>query len=163
MQAYGSILRLDVYVNVNYEPAMTMEMPKADRDPRSDPEAFFSIHDLIAEFGVTARTIRHYEAKGMLRPLRKGRHRLFGARERTRLKLILRGRRLGFSLADVRDMIDLYDAPAGETGQLACFMQKIAERRRELQQKQRDIRDTLDDLGRAEEGCRRRLAELGKT
>ena len=126
----------------------------------SDPDPLVTIHDLIAEFGVTARTIRYYEAEGMLHPVRRGQHRLFGPRERIRLKLILRGRRLGFSLAEIRDIVDLYDAESGEAGQLDYFLQKIDERRRELRQKERDIKETLDDLAKAERRCRARLDEL---
>lgn len=127
-----------------------------------DEESLVTIHDLIAEFGVTARTIRYYEAEGMLHPLRQGQHRLFSPRERIRLKLILRGRRLGFSLAEVREIVDLYDAESGEAGQLEHFLGKIEERRSELRQKQQDIKETLDDLAVSERRCRARLEELDK-
>ncbi len=120
----------------------------------------FGIGELAREFGVTARTIRFYEDLGLLTPLREGQKRVYRARDRVRLKLILRGKRLGFSLAETREMIELYDAPAGEVGQLRLFRDKIAARRAELDSKRRDIEAALSDLDRAEERCRARLGEL---
>jgi DNA-binding transcriptional MerR regulator len=121
----------------------------------------YGIGELAREFGVTARTIRFYEDLGMLTPLREGQKRVYRARDRVRLKLILRGKRLGFSLAETREMIELYDAPEGEFGQLRLFREKIAERRAELEAKRRDIAAALKDLDRADERCRGRLGELG--
>lgn len=125
-----------------------------------EQEKIYSITDLTREFDITTRTVRFYEAEGMLHPARRGRSRLFNQRDRTRLKLILRGRRLGFSLADIREIIDLYDAEPGEAGQLIWFLDKIAERRSELEQKQRDIDVTFADLAEVEQRCRERLREL---
>ena len=123
----------------------------------------YGIGELAREFGVTARTIRFYEDLGMLTPLREGRKRVYRPRDRVRLKLILRGKRLGFSLAETREMIELYDAPEGEVGQLRLFRDKIAERRVELESKRRDIAAALADLDRADEHCRARLGELEAT
>jgi DNA-binding transcriptional MerR regulator len=120
----------------------------------------YSITELTREFDVTTRTIRFYEAEGMLKPLRRGRTRLFPARERTRLKLILRGKRLGFSLAEIREIINLYDTEPGERGQLNHFLSKIAERRGDLEQKRLDIEATLAELGQVERRCQDRLKEL---
>ncbi len=120
----------------------------------------FGIGELAREFGVTARTIRFYEDLGMLTPLREGQKRVYRPRDRVRLKLILRGKRLGFSLAETREMIELYDAPEGEVGQLRLFRDKIAERRAELESKRRDIAAALADLERADDRCRARLGEL---
>ncbi len=120
----------------------------------------FGIGELAREFGVTARTIRFYEDLGLLTPLREGQKRVYRGRDRVRLKLILRGKRLGFSLAETREMIELYDAPAGEVGQLRLFRDKIAAKRAELDGKRRDIEAALADLDRAEERCRARLGEL---
>ncbi len=119
-----------------------------------------TIADLTREFGVTARTIRFYEAEGMLSPERAGTQRLYHPRDRVRLKLILRGKRLGFSLAEIREIIDLYDSAPGEVAQLHHFLDKIAERRADLAQKQRDIEVTLKELQQVEESCRSRLSEL---
>ncbi len=122
----------------------------------------FSITELTREFEVTTRTLRFYEAEGMLAPLRRGRTRLYNQRQRTRLKLILRGRRLGLSLADIRVIIDMYDAAPGEAGQLTLLIEKISEQRAALAQKQRDIELTLTELRAVETKCHERLSELGE-
>ena len=122
----------------------------------------YGIAELAREFGVTHRTSRFYEDQGMLTPLRDGQRRIYRPRDRTRLKLILRGRRLGFPLAEVREIIDLYDAPAGEAGQLARLVARITARKAELEQKRRDIEASLRDLGAVAETCRKRLGELEK-
>ncbi len=123
-------------------------------------ERLYSITELTREFDITTRTLRFYEAEGMLSPLRRGRQRLFSLRDRTRLKLILRGKRLGLSLADIRDIIDMYDAEPGEQGQLAYLVERIAGRRSELEQKQKDIELTLAELEQVETRCLQRLAQL---
>ncbi len=120
----------------------------------------YSIAELAREFAVTPRTIRFYEDQGMLSPLRDGQRRIYRPRDRTRLKLILRGKRLGFPLAEVREIIDLYDAPLGEDAQLHRFLAKIAERRRELEAKREDIEASLRELDAAADTCRARLREL---
>ena len=79
-------------------------------------KSVFSIGLLAREFDVTTRTIRFYEDQGLLSPRRRGQTRLFDQRDRTRLKLILRGKRLGFSLSEINEIVDMYDAPPGETG-----------------------------------------------
>ena len=106
----------------------------------------FGIGELAREFGVTARTIRFYEDQGMITPRRAGQRRIYAPRDRTRLKLILRGRRLGFSLAEICEIVDLYDAPSGESGQLALLLDKIAARRTDLEAKRRDLEASLADL-----------------
>ncbi|RMD62624.1 MAG: MerR family DNA-binding transcriptional regulator [Alphaproteobacteria bacterium] len=120
----------------------------------------YTIAELAREFDVTPRTIRHYEAEGLIAPLRSGTRRIYRPRDRTRLKLVLRGRRLGFSLAEIREIIDLYDAPAGEAAQLKLLLDKIMVRRRELEAKRRDIDASLRDLDAVAQNCRRRLASL---
>ncbi len=120
----------------------------------------YSIADLAREFGVTTRAIRFYEDQGMLSPLRDGQRRIYRLRDRTRLKLILRGKRLGFPLADVGKIIDLYDAPRGEDAQLHRLLAKIAERRHELEAKREDIEASLHDLDAVADNCRFRLQEL---
>ena len=123
----------------------------------------FGIAEMSREFGVTPRTIRFYEAEGLLAPLRDGQRRIFRGRDRTRLRLILRGRRLGFPLAEVREIVGLYDAPSGEAGQLAYLLDRIAARKADLEDKRRDIEASLDDLDGVAADCRARLAELDGT
>ncbi len=110
---------------------------------------------------MTTRTLRFYEQQGLIDPLRRGRTRLYRPADRTRLKLILRGRRLGFSLSEIRDIVGMYDAPPGERGQLHHLIDRIEEKRAELLEKQRDIDLTLGELDAVEAGCRERLASLG--
>lgn len=120
----------------------------------------FSITDLAQEFDITTRAIRFYEDQGLLAPARRGQSRIYSPRDRTRLKLILRGKRLGFSLAEVAEIVGLYDNQPGEIGQLDFFLSKIADRRALLNQQQEDIAVTLDELDSVEVRCRERLAEL---
>lgn len=119
-----------------------------------------TIAELSREMNVTARTIRFYEAEGMLSPERQGTQRLYHPRDRVRLKLILRGKRLGFTLAEVREIIDLYDSAPGEIGQLQHFLDKIEERKDVLEQKRKDIDVTLSELRDVEQTCRERLQLL---
>jgi len=119
-----------------------------------------SIADLAKEFGVTTRTIRFYEGEGLLAPKRQGQKRLFAPRDRVRLKLILRGKRLGFSLSEIAEILDLYDAAPGEEGQLSLLLGRIAERRAALKQQRRDIDQTLADLAKVERRCRDRQKQL---
>lgn len=120
----------------------------------------YTITQLAQEFDVTTRTIRFYEDQGLLTPARKGQTRVYSSRDRVRLKLVLRGKRLGFSLGEIREMLDMYDAEPGETGQLQLFLSKITERRRLLEQQQEDIALTLKELSDIESQCRARLHSL---
>ena len=122
----------------------------------------YGIADLAQEFAVTTRTIRYYEDQGLLSPRRRGQTRLYSPRDRTRLKLILRGKRLGFSLSEVAEIIQLYDTEPGEGGQLDFFIDKIRERRASLEQQREDIDVTIEELDAVEQRCRDRLAQLGK-
>lgn len=108
----------------------------------------FSISELASEFDVTTRTIRFYEDKGLVTPERDGQRRIYSARDRVRLKLIMRGKRLGFSLDEIRRMIDLYDEDPTEVRQLRLFLEKIEERRASLSRQQEDIAVILDELDR---------------
>lgn len=119
-----------------------------------------TIAELSREMNVTARTIRFYEAEGMLSPERQRTQRLYHPRDRVRLKLILRGKRLGFTLAEIREIIDLYDSAPGELGQLQHFLDKIEERKADLEQKRKDIDVTLSELRDVEQACRERLQLL---
>jgi DNA-binding transcriptional MerR regulator len=120
----------------------------------------YSIGELAREFGVSIRTIRHYEDEGLLAPLRDGQRRIFSQRDRTRLALVLRGRRLGFSLAEAREIIDLYSAPQGEAGQLRVLLDRLAEKRSELAARRRDLDASIDNMDRYAARCRQRLADL---
>ena len=122
---------------------------------------FYTISDLAKEFDVTTRTIRFYEDQNLISPLREGTRRLFRARDRTRLKLILRGKRLGFTLAEISEIVVMYDAAPGEVGQLRLLISKIEGRRAQLQQQMQDIEATLSDLSEVENRCRDRLSDLG--
>jgi DNA-binding transcriptional MerR regulator len=124
---------------------------------RTAGAASYSITDLAREFDVTTRTIRFYEDEGLISPARRGQTRIFSPRDRVRLKLILRGKRLGFSLEEIREIVDLYDAAPGEEGQLRHFLAKIGERRAALEQQRADIAETLGELAEVEERC---LAQL---
>lgn len=125
------------------------------------PAATFTVGELAKAFDITTRTLRFYEEQGLLAPVRRGRQRLFSQRDRTRLRLILRGRRLGFSLAEIGEIVDLYDAPPGERGQLEHFLDCIKARRAQLAAKADDISQTLADLDAVEGRCRARMSELG--
>ncbi len=121
----------------------------------------YGIADLAQEFDVTTRTIRYYEDQGLLSPRRRGQTRIYSPRDRTRLKLILRGKRLGFSLSEVAEIIQLYDTEPGEAGQLEFFIDKIRERRTALEQQRQDIDVTIEELELVEQRCRERLAQIG--
>ena len=123
-------------------------------------DSWFSIGQLAREFDVTTRTIRFYEDEGLLSPLRRGQTRLFDQRDRTRLKLILRGKRLGFSLAEIREIVDMYDAPPGEAGQLKVLIEKIEARRNRLLQQRADIAVALRELDGVSARCTERLAAM---
>jgi len=130
-------------------------------NPSSDTHNIsYSISDLAREFGVTTRAIRFYEDEGLLRPGRSGRQRVYRTRDRVRLKLILRGKRLGFSLNEVGEIINMYDSNPGEAGQLRYFLEQIQRRRETLKQQHHDIDVTLQDLDTIEAQCQDRLTAL---
>jgi DNA-binding transcriptional MerR regulator len=120
----------------------------------------WSITRLAEEFGVTLRTIRHYEDVGLINPERRGTTRVFHARDRIRLQLILRGKRLGFSLPEIRTIVNMYDEQPGEAGQLQYLLDQIDVRRAELDQMRRDIDETMTELALVEARCREDLAGL---
>jgi DNA-binding transcriptional MerR regulator len=122
---------------------------------------FFTISELTREFGVSTRTIRFYEDEGLIKPVRRGRTRLFRPSDRRLLVMILRGKRLGFSIAEIGEILQMYKEPPGEAGQLRLLIRRVQERRAELEQKRRDIDDTLRELDQVEESSLARLAELG--
>jgi len=126
-----------------------------------DDKNYYTITELTREFGVSTRTIRFYEDEGLINPVRRGRTRLFRQAERRLLSFILRGKRLGFSIAEIREILQMYKEPPGEAGQLRLLMAKVNEKREELEQKRRDIEETLAELDQVEEASLARLAELG--
>jgi DNA-binding transcriptional MerR regulator len=124
---------------------------------------YYTITELTREFGVSTRTLRFYEDEGLIHPVRRGRTRLFRPADRILIRQILRGKRLGFSIAEIREIIQMYKTPPGEAGQLRAIITKAAEKREELRQKRKDIDDTLAELEQVEESCLGRLAELRVT
>jgi len=119
----------------------------------------YGIAELAREFDVTTRTIRYYEDKGLLSPTRKGQRRVYAPRDRVRLKLIMRGKRLGFSLDEIRELIDLYDVDPTEATQLRRFLDKISEHKAMLVRQQADIAETLSEMQRIEAQCSQLLSE----
>ncbi len=112
----------------------------------ASPPVTFSISELAQEFALTTRTIRFYEDEGLLAPTRRGRTRIYGPRERTRLKLILRGKRLGLSLVEIREILDLYDTNVDEVPQLRKFLEILDNRRALLLQQREDIDVVLAEV-----------------
>ncbi|WP_312722701.1 MerR family DNA-binding transcriptional regulator [Mobilicoccus sp.] len=132
---------------------MTTRPSATDTEPRT-------IAQVAEEFGVTHRTIRHYEALGLVSPERDGTRRLFHRRDRIRLDLVLRGRRLGFPLEEIRRIVDMYDDHPGERGQLEYVLAQIDERRADLEQRRADIEVALTELDTLERRCREDLEGL---
>ncbi|MGI9287492.1 MAG: MerR family transcriptional regulator [Pseudomonadales bacterium] len=113
----------------------------------------FTISNLAAEFDVTTRTIRFYEEKGLLSPTRKGSTRIYTSADRVKLQLILRGKRLGLTLEESRDIIAMYDPAHGNREQLQSLIHAIRDKRSQLQQQLHDIEQMMLDLRAAEERC----------
>jgi len=124
-------------------------------------DEYYSITELTREFGVSTRTLRFYEDEGLIHPERRGRTRLYRAADRRLIREILRGRRIGFTVAEIREIIQVYKEPPGEAGQLRLLMRRLEEKRENLRQKRKDIDDTLTELDNIEEACLTRLAEIG--
>jgi DNA-binding transcriptional MerR regulator len=122
---------------------------------------YYTITELTREFGISTRTLRFYEDEGLIQPVRRGRTRLFRPSDRHLVKQIMRGKRLGFSINEIREVIQIYREPPGEVGQLKLMIKRIDEKRDGLRQKRRDLEETLAELDQAEESCVERLAELG--
>jgi DNA-binding transcriptional MerR regulator len=120
----------------------------------------WTIAEVADDFGLTHRAVRHYEELGLITPERRGTQRIFHRRDRTRLGLILRGKRLGFPLEQIRTIIDLYDAPRGRSSQLEYVLDQIDERRADLEQRRRDLDDALTELDRFARTCRTELEGL---
>jgi DNA-binding transcriptional MerR regulator len=108
----------------------------------------FGIGQLAEEFGVTSRALRLYEEEGLLDPERDGTRRIYNERDRVRLRLILRGKRLGWSLAEIRESFDLYDSDRGEEAQLELMLDKLSQRRELLLRQKRDVDHALEEVER---------------
>lgn len=121
----------------------------------------FSIRDLTREFGISSRTLRFYEEKGLLEPARRGEQRLYSRRDRARLKYVLMGKRVGFSLEEVREMLDLYDLGDGQVSQLKFALGRFQERIGKLEAQKRDIEYAITELTRASLGVASMLTARG--
>lgn len=122
----------------------------------------YSISELSQEFGVTARTIRFYEDEGLVAPARRGRMRVYSARDRARLSIILRGKRVGFSLSEIREMLDLYDLKDGGIAQTLYARRKFEERIAALERQKSDIEESLAELRLGLAAIENRLSETGE-
>jgi len=111
-----------------------------------ETDSVYSVTELAVDLGITARAIRHYESKGLLSPRRAGKTRVYSHRERGRLQIILRGKRLGFSLADIGEYLDLYDADATQHEQLVLLLDRISTRLTDLEQQKGDLATLLAEL-----------------
>lgn len=122
--------------------------------PSAESQArLFTITELAAEFDITPRAIRFYEDMGLLEPARAGRNRVYTHRDRTRLKLTLRGKRLGLTLQEIKQLVDMYDAKTGAAPQLKAFLEVLRQHRRQLEQQLDDIEVTLAEIAQHEERC----------
>jgi DNA-binding transcriptional MerR regulator len=124
----------------------------------------WTVGELADELGVTTRTLRFYEAEGLISPRRAGTQRVYGPREHTRLKLILRGKRFGMTLAEIREIVDMYDgAASSERRQLEKLLVRLDEIAGDLRARQTDLRRTLTEVNDVAGQCRTRLAQLSAT
>ena len=124
--------------------------------------ATYTITELAREFDITPRAIRFYEDQGLISPRREGaggRTRVYGARDRTRLKLTLRGKRLGLTLSEIKDLVDMYESPKDSAAQLKSFLAVLARHRESLEQQREDIEITLTEIAAHEAQCHRMLDE----
>jgi DNA-binding transcriptional MerR regulator len=122
----------------------------------------FSISDLANEFSITRRTLRFYEEKGILHPQRENQKRVYSVGDRTTLKLVLRGKRLGFTLNESLDIIELYDPISGNRDQFMTLQEKIREKQHLLAQQKQDIALMIDDLNEASIRCSESIATIAK-
>jgi DNA-binding transcriptional MerR regulator len=120
----------------------------------------FSISHLAGEFALTTRAIRFYEDHGLITPERKGTRRVYTQRDRVRLKLVLRGKRLGMSLAEIAEILDLYDADKSERSQLVKFLEVLEKRRALLEQQREDIDAVIEEIEAIEKDCQKRLKAI---
>jgi len=122
----------------------------------------YSIGELAKEFDITTRSIRFYEDQGLILPTRKGQTRIYNQRDKVRLKLILRGKRLGFSLAETGRLFELYDADKSSATQLETFMSLILQKKDDLKQQLEDIQAVMFELDSLQDNCQKILANIDK-
>ena len=138
-----------------------MASPRRKAEPAArtqDAASALTITDLAQEFDITPRAIRFYEDVGLLTPSRAGRNRIYTQRDRTRLKLTLRGKRLGLSLQEIKQLVDMYDSASDTVPQLQAFLQVLAAHRQLLERQREDIEITLAEIAQHELRCRQLLA-----
>jgi DNA-binding transcriptional MerR regulator len=128
--------------------------------PTSDSERLYSITDLARELAITPRAIRFYESKALIAPQRAGANRIYTHRDRARLLIILRGKRLGFSLSGIKSFLDLYDADPQQESQLRHLLKGVRRRIEQLETQKRDLELTLDELCEMEAQTIEALADL---
>jgi len=137
-------------------PAAAQALPSS-----SNAVQTYTISELAREFDLTTRAIRFYEDCGLIAPQRSGRNRIYAARDRTRLKLTLRGKRLGLTLAEVKELVDMYESPRDTQAQLKKFLVVLAAHRQQLEQQLADLHANLEEV-RAHEKEARRLLAVGE-
>lgn len=129
---------------------------------KEQPERTWTVGELADDLGVTTRTLRFYESQGLISPARAGNNRVYGPRDRARMRLILRGRRFGMSLAECREIVDMYDgAASSERRQLTTLLARLEEIASDLRRRQADLRRTLTEVDEVAQQCRTRLNQLG--
>jgi len=131
--------------------------------PGRDRATAFTIRDLVREFGVSARTLRFYEEKGLLSPQRRGQERIYSRRDRARLKYVLMGKRVGFSLDEIREMLDLYDLGDRQLTQLRVAYEKFGERIARLERQRAEIDSAIAELAHARKMIEATLANRART
>jgi len=139
---------------------MRMDKSQVSMGEAGGSDRSYSIGELAEEFGITSRTLRVYEEQGLLDPQREGTRRIYNERNRVRLRLILRGKRLGWSLSEIRESFDLYDSSLGEAAQLESMLVKLRQRRKALLAQREDIDNALHDLEQVEANARQSLDHL---
>jgi DNA-binding transcriptional MerR regulator len=142
-------------------PPDATERPGAPARPGRGEARLYTITELAQEFDVTPRAIRFYEDMGLIAPARAGRNRVYAHRDRTRLKLTLRGKRLGLSLQEIKQLVDMYESPSDTAPQLQAFLGVLAAHRRQLEQQREDLEVTLAEIAQHEARCRTLLARAG--
>ncbi len=141
------------------EPAETVGLFSAPLADEAESLREYSIGELAEEFGIPHRAIRHYEDEGLLKPARRGQARIYGDRDRRRLGLILRGKRLGFSMAEMREFLDLYIVDAHQIEQMRFLLRRARERRKTLRGQITEIETLIEELNAIEQEA---LAHLGQ-
>lgn len=146
--------------NLLIEQELAMPPSRSQQQAQTN-DTLYTIGELTREFGITARTIRFYEGEGLLAPLRVGQKRLYRRRDRARLKLILRGKRLGFTLSEIRATFELYEQVHGESKQLRYYLGVLEEKRQQLLRQRQDLDDALAELEESYALCKSLLNDRG--